>query len=180
MEPTKSFLVIAVLLLVLSACASGVSRTTTPPTPVPTNTPTPVPEPTATLVPLPTATLATATLAPTATPAPTPTPAPTATPAPTPLPERDNSELPHVFVGKLTIGGNPAPDGTQVTVWLPEFDAPIGTGVSSGGDYSVLANQHGSRSFGGRFLIFKIDGQDSGETSVWEKGGATILNLSLD
>ncbi len=88
--------------------------------------------------------------------------------------------MPHVFVGKLTIGGEPAPDGTQVTVWLPEFDAPIGIGVSSGGDYSVLASQHGSRSFGGRFLIFMINAEDSGETAIWEKGGATILNLSLD
>ena len=105
---------------------------------------------------------------------------PTPIPLPTPLPERDNRELPHVFVGQLTIGGTPAPDGIEVTVWLPEFDKPIGSGISSGGDYSVLASQHGSKSFGGRSLLFKIDGQDSGAAAVWEKGGATILDLSLN
>jgi hypothetical protein len=96
------------------------------------------------------------------------------------LPSRDNSELPHIFVGTLTINGAPAPDGTRVSIWLPEFDAPIGTGVSSGGDYSALANQYGLRSFGGRSLIFLIDGLDSGQTAIWEKGGATILDLELN
>ena len=99
---------------------------------------------------------------------------------PTSLPERDNSELPHVFVGTITIGGEPAPDGIEVSVWLPEYDSPIGNGLSSGGDYSVLANQHGPMSFGGRRLTFKINGQDSGERATWEKGGATILDLSLN
>ena len=88
--------------------------------------------------------------------------------------------MPHVFVGEVTIRGNPGPDGTIVTVWLPEYDRPIGSVMSSSGVYSVLANQHGSQSFGGKILTFEINGQDSGETAVWEKGGATILNLSLD
>ena len=65
-------------------------------------------------------------------------------------------------------------------MWLPEFDAPIGAGTSSGGNYTVLANQHGNRSFGGRTVIFKINGEDSGETAIWENGGATILELSLN
>jgi hypothetical protein len=107
---------------------------------------------------------------------------PTATPIPplAPLPERDNSELPHVFVGSVTINGAPAPNGTEVTVWLEEFNAPIGAGTSSGGNYTVLANQHGARPFEGRTLIFKVNGQDSGETEIWEKGGATILAVSLN
>jgi hypothetical protein len=175
MKLTKTFFVMMALLLALSACASGVSRTTTPPTLVPTSVPTPTPEPTPTATPAPTATPV-----PTPVPTATPVPVPTATPAPTPLPEQDNTELPHVFVGRLTIDDAPAPDGTRVSIWLPEFDAPIGTGVSSGGDYSVLANQHGLRSFGGRSLIFLIEGQDSGQTAIWEKGGATILDLTLN
>jgi len=83
-------------------------------------------------------------------------------------------------VGSVTINGAPAPNGTEVTVWLEEFNAPLGAGTSSGGDYSVLANQHGARSFEGRTLIFKVNGQDSGETAIWEKGGATILVVSLN
>ena len=164
------------LLFVLAACASEVSRTTTPPTPVPP-TPTATPAPTATPTP-----------APTATPQPTPTPLPTATPQPTatpvpvpdPLPERDNSELPHVFVGNVTINSAPAPDGTEVSVWLKQFASPLGIGTSVGGDYSILAKQYGNSSFGGRRVIFKINGEDSGESAVWEKGGATFLEVSLN
>ena len=178
MKLARAIFAVVALLFVFSACASSVSRTTTPPTPIPVaDTPTPQPRPTATATPPP---VPTATPTPVPTPTPTPLPTPTPKPAPTPLPARDNSELPHVFVGTVTIAGAPAPDGTEVTVWLPEFDAPIGTGTSSGGNYSVLANQHGNRSFGGRTLIFKVNGQDSGETAIWEKGGATILELSLD
>ena len=88
--------------------------------------------------------------------------------------------MPHVFVGSVTIGGVAAPDGTEVTVWLKQYDAPIGAGITSGGNYTVLANQHGLRSFGGRTLIFKVNGEDSGETGIWEMGGGTILELSLD
>ena len=131
MKYTVFLVGIALLVLILPACATGVSRTVT-------------------------------------------------TPVPSPLPERDHSELPHVFVGTITIGGERAPDGVEVSVWLPEFDSPIGSGLSSGGDYSLLANQHGSKSFGGRSLIFKINGQDAGESATWEKGGATILDLSLN
>ena len=186
-----SKLVIAMvsLLFVLAACASEVSRTTTPPTPIP-----PTPTPTATATPAPTATAtATPTPAPTATPQqPPPTPFPTATPQPTatpvlildpipdPLPERDNSEPPHVFVGGVTIDGAPAPDGTEVSVWLKQFASPLATATSVDGDYSVLASQFGIESFGGRRVIFKINGEDSGESAIWEKGGATSLEVSLN
>ena len=180
-----SKLVIAMvsLLFVLAACASEVSRTTTPPTPIP-----PTSTPTATPAPLATAT-ATPTPAPTATPQqPTPTPLPTTTPQPTatpvaipdPLPERDNSEPPHVFVGGVTIDGAPAPDGTEVSVWLKQFASPLATATSVDGDYSVLASQFGIESFGGRRVIFKINGEDSGESAIWEKGGATSLEVSLN
>ena len=171
------------LLFVLVACASEVSRTTTQPTPIPpTATPTATPAPTATAT-------ATPASAPTATPQqPTPTPLPTATPQPTatpvdipdPLPERDIRELPHVFVGSVTIDGAPAPDGTEVSVWLKQFASPLATGTSVDGNYSVLASQFGIASFGGRTVIFKINGEDSGESAIWEKGGATILEVSLD
>ena len=181
MKYTVFLVGIALLVLILPACATGVSRTVTPPTLIPTQTPTRVPKPTLELI-SPPVVVPTPTTIPTSTPTPIPIPTaiPSPTPMPTPLPERDHSELPHVFVGTITIGGERAPDGVEVSVWLPEFDSPIGSGLSSGGDYSVLANQHGSKSFGGRSLIFKVNGQDAGESATWEKGGATILDLSLN
>ena len=182
MKCTVILVGIALFLLILPACATGVSRTVTPPPPIPTQNPTLIPKPTLEPTSSPVVT-PTPTTAPASTPipiTPTPTATPSPTPMPTPLPERDNSELPHVFVGTITIREEQAPDGVEVSVWLPEFDSPIGIGLSSGGDYSVLANQHGSKSFGGRTLTFKINGQDSGESATWEKGGATLLDLSLN
>jgi len=181
MKPVKEIFAVMALVLVLTACASGTPRTPEPlPTLVPLSTFTPLPEPTAARIPDPTSTALPP--PPTVPPVPTATTLPTATPIPplAPLPERDNSEPPHVFAGSVTINGAPAPNGTEVTVWLEEFNAPLGAGTSSGGDYSVLAIQHGARSFEGRTLIFKVNGQDSGETAIWEKGGATSLAVSLN
>jgi hypothetical protein len=85
-----------------------------------------------------------------------------------------------VFVGGVTIDGAPAPDGTEVSVWLKQFASPLATGTSVDGNYSVVASQFGNASFGGRIVIFKINGEDSGESAIWEKGGATILEVSLN
>lgn len=172
MKLTKVIFTVLVFAFAMSACATTVSRTTVPPTLEPQDAPTPV--------------VVTATAEPTATPGPTNTPGPTATPAPTPvptpapLPDRNNAELPHAFVGKVTIGGVAAPDDTVVTVWLSQYSSPLGTDLTIGGEYSVLANQHGSETFEGMPLFFKVNGRESGETAVWEKGGATILDISLN
>ena len=168
------------LLLVMSACVSQVDRTVAPtPEPAPPATATPRPAPTPTLAPIPTPTPVPPTPTPTPVP-PTSTPAPTPLPTPAPLPERDNRELPHVFVGAVTINGVPAPDGTEVTVWVKEYDGPVGAGTTSGGNYTVLASQHGTGSFTGKTLIFKVNGQETGETGIWERGSATELAISLN
>ena len=183
MKLGKAFLALTALLFVLSACISQVDRndpaTPTPaptptatPRPTPTPTPTPTPRPTPTPTPVPTP-------IPTASPTATPIPTPTPTPAPVPLPAQDHTALPHVFVGSVTIDGEAAPDGTEVTAWVPEY-GPIGAGTTSGGTYSVLVNQYGSPSFSGRTIIFKVNGQETGETGVWQSGGATFLAISLD
>ncbi|MBM11840.1 MAG: hypothetical protein CL759_07175 [Chloroflexi bacterium] len=178
MKKTGVILAIFALLLAVSACASKVEREENfTPTPLPTATatpePTPEPTPTATLTPT-----AVPTPTPTATPEPTPTP--TATPLAVALPERNNDDPPHVFVGAVTVNGLVASDGTEVTVWVAEFNRPIGTSFTDGGNYSVLAHQHGTDSFVGRTIIFRVNGEETGETGTWEKGGATVLALSLE
>ena len=172
MRVRGAFLALTVSLLVLSACFTEVDRTIAP-TPLPTQIPTATPQPTATPTPTPTP-------QPTATPTAVPTPLPTPTPVPGPLPDRNIDVLPNVFVGGVTINSLAAPDGTQVTVWVSEYSGPVGTGFTTGGNYSVLVHQHGTESFRGRSLIFKVNGQDTGETGIWETGGATILAISLD
>ena len=172
----------AVSLLTLAACVSQVDRDgEATPTPVPTSTATPRPLPTPTMAPTSTPLPTPAPIAaPTATPTPVPVPTATLGPAVAPLPEKNVRELPHVFVGNVTIDGLPAPDGAEVTVWVADYLGAVGSGVTSGGSYSVLTHQHGEASFSGKTLIFKVNGKETGETATWEKGGATVLDISLD
>ena len=87
--------------------------------------------------------------------------------------------IPHVFVGTVTIGGQPAPDGTEVSVWVSPYNAPVGTATVSGGKYSVLVLKYG-HAFAAKTLIFKIADKNTGTTVSWEKGGSTVLNLATD
>ena len=83
-------------------------------------------------------------------------------------------------MGSITVAGLAAPDGTEVTVWVTDYSGPVGTGTTASGNYSVLAHQHGTASFNGKTLMFKIDGIETGETGVWEAGNATILAISAN
>ena len=98
---------------------------------------------------------------------------------PVALPPMDNQAMPHIFVGNATIGGQAAPDGTKVSVWVSDYNAPVGTGTVSGGQYSVKTFKYGG-AFAGKTLIFKIADKDTGTTAVWESGMATVLDLSTD
>ena len=146
------------------------------PTTIPAAKPVPTTIPAATPVTLPTATPV---LTPTKVSVQLPTPTqPLVTPSP--LPEQNTSILPHVFVGSANTGILPASDRTEVSAWLIDFDAPVGTAIVVDGEYTLLANQYGTESFGGRTLVFKLNGVPTGETSLWKAGEATILDLSLD
>ena len=98
---------------------------------------------------------------------------------PVALPAVIINAIPHVFVGTATIGGQPAPDGTEVSVWVSDYDAPVGTETVSGGNYSVTVLKYGD-AFAGKTLIFKIADKDTGITASWKSGEATVLNLATD
>ena len=95
------------------------------------------------------------------------------------LPPMDNQAMAHIFVGSATIGGQAAPDGTRVSVWVSDYNAPVGTGTVSGGQYSVKTFKYGG-AFAGKTLIFKIADKDTGTTAIWESGMATVLDLAVD
>ena len=99
---------------------------------------------------------------------------------PGPLPNRNNTIMPHVFVGSVTIEGSPVIDGSEITVWLPEYDSPIGNGTVAHGKYNLMAHAHGTGSFDDKTLISKIDGECSGVTAEWESGQASLLDLSIN
>ena len=154
------------------------------PTPIPTvslaptTVPTTVPTPVATLVPTPIP----ATV-PTTVPTPTPVPTPVPTPAkPTlPLPAVVNENPPHVFVGTVTIGGELAPEGTEVTAWVLGYSDPVGTSTipsvaGKPGSYTLLVPQHGD-DFTGTVLKIKVNGTFVTNV-IWESGEGDELNLA--
>ena len=150
------------------------------PTPVPTVTlaptivPTTVPTPVATLVPTPVPTAVPTTI-------PTPTPIPTLAAPALPLPSIVNDNPPHVFVGTVMIGGQPAQDGTEVTAWVLKYSDPVGTSIvpaiaGQPGSYSLLVPQYGN-DFSGTVLTIKIDGNFMTNV-VWKSGEGTLKDLA--
>mgnify|MGYP007088487499 CR=1 FL=1 len=149
--------------------------TAIPPTVAPTAMPTAMP----TAVP---------TAVPNLEPTPVPTPIPTALPAPTPvptpafpLPEIVNDNPPHVFVGTVTIGGQAAPEGTEVTAWVLKYSDPVGTSIvpsvaNSPGSYSLLVPQYGS-DFTGTVLMIKVNGGFV-KNVIWKSGDGDLLDLT--
>ena len=99
---------------------------------------------------------------------------------PVALPAIASNVIPHVFVGSVTVSGEVAPDGTEVSAWVSEFSSAVGEGTVSGGSYVLNISQYGTASFTGKTLTFKIGDDDTGQTSTWEKGGATVLDLTVD
>jgi len=104
---------------------------------------------------------------------------------------------PNVFVGKATLDGAPAPDGTVVTAWIAGSDAtslvikvtatadsgetdvtslslPVsgsinaGEGVVKGGRYAINVAQPLGQVFGGKPVTFTIDAKDAHQTGTWQ------------
>ena len=145
------------------------------PTLVPTMPPTLVPTPAPTIIP---------TIIPTpiATPVPTlpPTPIPTLNVEKSPLPEVVNDNPPHVYVGTVTVDGQPAPEGTEVTAWMLKYSEALASSTvpavaDEPGSYSLLVPQYGTN-FNGTVLMIKVNGRFV-TNSVWMSGEGEILNL---
>jgi len=83
-------------------------------------------------------------------------------------------EMPHVFVGTVTLDGAGAADGAAVTAWID--GAQVAATTASGGDYNLLVDQ-GDESFAGKTVSFKVSGANTDKTATWVKGGGDVLNL---
>ncbi len=79
---------------------------------------------------------------------------------------------PHVFIGMAVLNGLEALVGTVVTAYI---DGVVqgSTTVRDGGAYTLVVNQST-----GTGLTFKIGSLNAAETSTWEQGGGTVLNLN--
>jgi len=186
--------VIAVLLIVVFLIFGGnseesINQTTVESDDVEILDPTVVPRlmPTATLIAqlvptaLPTTAPSVPTAVPTVVPIIIPTPVPTIEVVKLPLPSIVNDNPPHVFVGTVTINGQPAPKGTEVTAWVSNYSDPAGSSIvpavsGEPGSYSLLVPQYGTN-FNGTVLVLKVN--DTFVTNaVWVSGEAELLDLT--
>ena len=149
---------------------------------VPTALPTTAPlVPTALPTALPTTAPSVPTAVPTVVPTTIPTPVPTIEVVKLPLPSIVNDNPPHVFVGTVTISGQPAPKGTEVTAWVLNYSEPAGSSIvpavsGEPGSYSLLVPQYGTN-FNGTVLVLKVN--DTFVTNaVWVSGEAALLDLA--
>ena len=149
---------------------------------VPTALPTTAPlVPTALPTALPTIAPSVPTAVPTVVPITIPTPVPTIEVIKLPLPSIVNDNPPHVFVGTVTISGQPAPKGTEVTAWVLNYSEPAGSSIvpavsGEPGSYSLLVPQYGTN-FNGTVLVLKVN--DTFVTNaVWVSGEAALLDLT--
>ena len=96
------------------------------------------------------------------------------------LPPKDIRTIPHVFVGSVTIDGQVAVDGTEVSAWVSDYSSAVGLSNVANGSYVMNVSQYGTASFSGMTLIFKIGSVETALTSTWETGGATVVDLVTD
>ena len=116
---------------------------------------------------------------------------------------------PHVFVGSITVGRAPAPDGTKVTAWVESGSTSglvleatatdeqgnsttnsvdliaanliqVGEATVINGAYLLLVSQIQGSNIAGKTITFKVDGVDAPSTAVWQQGGGDELNLAVN
>jgi hypothetical protein len=116
---------------------------------------------------------------------------------------------PNVFVGKATLDGVVAPDGTVVIAWIAgtnstsllikatatansgETDSaslslPVSGAINAGeatvvkGEFAVNASQPSGQGFAGKTVTFTVGGKDARQTGIWKQGGAVILDLTAN
>ena len=110
-----------------------------------------------------------------------PAPVPTMQVVKLPLPSIVNDNPPHAFVGTVTINGQPAPEGTEVTAWMLNYAEPAGSSIvpaipEEPGSYSLLVPQYGTN-FNGTVLVLKVN-DNFVTNAVWLSGEAELLDLT--
>ena len=114
-----------------------------------------------------------------------------------------------MFVGKATLGRNPASDGIVITAWIAGTDSTTlvikvtatantgetdiasvtlrvsgainaGEDVVKKGEFVLNAAQPSGQSFTGKTVTFTICDANAGQTGIWKQGDATILDLTAN
>lgn len=81
---------------------------------------------------------------------------------------------PQVFIGAVTINGQPAPQGTEIAALIDGVSVATAE-VNDQGNYSITVSDQNV----GATVTFTINGQPAGQTGTIEVGGLANLALSL-
>ena len=63
---------------------------------------------------------------------------------------------------------------------MSDYTSPVGTGTVANGSYVMNISQYGTESFAGKTITFKIESNDTWQTSTWLNGRAIVLDLAVD
>jgi hypothetical protein len=83
---------------------------------------------------------------------------------------------PHVFVGTVTMDGKAAPQGTGITALIAGEEKGF-VSVYERGEYGPMYVEEPTN---GSLITFRVDNHPANQAVIWEKGEATILDLTVD
>jgi len=86
--------------------------------------------------------------------------------------------LPMIVSGQVTLNGNPAPDGYNITAW--DNGAFVGSTLTSGGNFSVqVCGQSGQTCNQGDTISFQLAQLTTSQTTTFSRGFPANLNLDF-
>ena len=86
------------------------------------------------------------------------------------------SQLPHGFLGTVTINGSPAPDGTRITAIIG--CQPVAEATVVNGKYRMVVAEPRGVFYVGKTITFTIDDSAAALTATWSRGSIDVLNLT--
>ncbi len=89
----------------------------------------------------------------------------------------------HVFKGKVSLDGRPAPDGIPLRVFVGGQRIGAADTVAAGGRYAFRVAQPQGQSFQGNIVVFAMQTQEGRrwfpQTVEWQPGGETTIDLRV-
>ena len=82
---------------------------------------------------------------------------------------------PHLSVLVVTIHGEPAPDGTEITAWMEGVQVAAATTSGGRAVISILGTAESTD----KAITFRIDGLPAAQEDTWEPGGHIDKNFSI-
>ena len=92
------------------------------------------------------------------------------------LPAVTSGLSPHVFIGTVTVDGNPVPEGTRIAALVEGEERGFSQAYDRGkyGPLDVYEPNNGS------LVTFRLGNHTADQAVRWEKGGVTKLDLTVE